>query len=71
VELLAEADYLYDRAMILTSTSNRLDGHKAKILENASATLALARELLAEQPGSAAALALDVLKDLATFHRPR
>lgn len=68
VELLAEAEYLYDRLMLRTSTSTSLSEHAAQTLDAASATLTLARKLHAERPGSALALALEVLRNLTALH---
>jgi len=72
-ELLAEAEHLYDQEMLAASASasTKPDKHEEATLDAASATLTLARQLLADRPGSATALALDVLRDLSALQQKR
>jgi hypothetical protein len=68
-ELLAEAEYLFDREQILGTSDTGMQMRES--FQVVSTKLRRARQLLRERPGTASALALDVLRELDAIEAAR
>jgi hypothetical protein len=62
IDLLFEADHLFDRELL--SGSGEAGPSVRAVLQTVRANLRRAREILSDRPGSAAVLANEVLRDL-------